>query len=387
VLSAAVLAVPAVPVRAAAGQATGAGPALRIVVIAGEDAVNVIQQKTAVAPIVEVRDRNDQPVAGVLVRFVVRGGKGATLNGQTALTITTDAAGRAAVSSFVPTTAGPLEIDVTANFGKDVFSTTIRQRTFQTAADAAKAGSSSSSTSASAGAAGGGAAAGTTSAAGGGGGMSATTIGLIAAGAGAGILVAAKAGGGGGSSGGSGGGTGPGSSGGGSSAGGSGGGGAGGGGTTQNLTVSGPFSLTVPIGWTYAGGLGSCSWPWTRSGTLRMALQVQPSGAVTGTATMTASTSTGAITCSFLGGSAPGGGSTGPSGDATSNVSGTTGNVVFNESTTGGDQTGSFTWTLGFTGALSGGVVTGTLREDYTWANIPGVTVYGGSGSTAVTLR
>ena len=32
---------------------------LKIVVLAGEDAVNVIQKKTAVAPVVEVRDRND----------------------------------------------------------------------------------------------------------------------------------------------------------------------------------------------------------------------------------------------------------------------------------------------------------------------------------------
>jgi hypothetical protein len=39
-------------------------PALRIVVIAGEHAVNIVQQKSAVAPIVEVGDRNDQPVAG-----------------------------------------------------------------------------------------------------------------------------------------------------------------------------------------------------------------------------------------------------------------------------------------------------------------------------------
>ena len=35
---------------------------LKIVVISGEDAVNIIQQKTAVAPVVEVRDRNDLPV-------------------------------------------------------------------------------------------------------------------------------------------------------------------------------------------------------------------------------------------------------------------------------------------------------------------------------------
>ncbi len=50
---------------------------LRIVVISGEDAVNIIQQKTAVNPIVEVRDRNDLPVSGVAVTFNVGGGGGA----------------------------------------------------------------------------------------------------------------------------------------------------------------------------------------------------------------------------------------------------------------------------------------------------------------------
>src|SRR5690349_11490647 len=42
---------------------------LRIVIVEGEDAVNIVQQKTAVAPVVEVRDRNDQPVAGAVVNF------------------------------------------------------------------------------------------------------------------------------------------------------------------------------------------------------------------------------------------------------------------------------------------------------------------------------
>jgi hypothetical protein len=34
---------------------------LRIVVIEGKDAVNVVQQKTAVRPLIEVRDRNLTP--------------------------------------------------------------------------------------------------------------------------------------------------------------------------------------------------------------------------------------------------------------------------------------------------------------------------------------
>jgi len=41
------------PVRATAGQNVG----LKIVVIAGEAAVNIIQQKTAVTPLVEVRSQ------------------------------------------------------------------------------------------------------------------------------------------------------------------------------------------------------------------------------------------------------------------------------------------------------------------------------------------
>src|SRR5262245_51732369 len=55
-------------------------PALKIVVIKGEDAVNIIQQKTAVAPIVEVRDKNDLPVGGASVTFAVSG-SGATFAG------------------------------------------------------------------------------------------------------------------------------------------------------------------------------------------------------------------------------------------------------------------------------------------------------------------
>lgn len=56
-----------------AGWALSAQQALKIIVVAGEDAVNIIQQKTAVAPIVEVRDRNDNPVAGALVTFSIQG--------------------------------------------------------------------------------------------------------------------------------------------------------------------------------------------------------------------------------------------------------------------------------------------------------------------------
>jgi len=76
---------------ASAAQTATKPAGLRIVVIAGEDAVNVIQQKTAVAPMVEVRDRNDQPVAGAVVRFAIDGGR-ATFGGAKTLTVTASGA-------------------------------------------------------------------------------------------------------------------------------------------------------------------------------------------------------------------------------------------------------------------------------------------------------
>jgi hypothetical protein len=87
--------------------------ALRIVVIEGEHAVNIIQQKTAVAPVVEVRDRHNQPVAGAVVYFAIRSGR-ASISGARTLTVTTNVAGRAAATGFAPTGTGALQIGATA---------------------------------------------------------------------------------------------------------------------------------------------------------------------------------------------------------------------------------------------------------------------------------
>ena len=80
---------------------------LRIVVLEGEGAVNIIEQNTAVAPVVEVRDRNNQPIAGAIVRFAIQRGR-ATFSGARTLTVTTNAAGRAAGSGFTLTGEGAL---------------------------------------------------------------------------------------------------------------------------------------------------------------------------------------------------------------------------------------------------------------------------------------
>jgi hypothetical protein len=113
---------------------------LRIVVIEGEDAVNVIQQKTAVAPVVEVRDRNNNPVAGTAVTFALKGGnaKATLANGVRQLVVTTDAAGRASVA-VNPVANGAIEIEASVSSGGQTATATIAQTNVATPADAAKA--------------------------------------------------------------------------------------------------------------------------------------------------------------------------------------------------------------------------------------------------------
>jgi hypothetical protein len=172
-----------------------AQPALRVVVIEGEDAVNIIQQKTAVRPIVEVRDRNNLPVPGAVVTFSIQGGA-STFGGASTLTLATNAAGQAAVTGLTPSAAGAFQIQVSAAFQGQVATATIAQTNVMTAAQAAAAsaatGSGSSAGSAGGGAGGGasGGAGGAAGAAGGAGGLSTTTL-IVAGAAVAGGAVAA----------------------------------------------------------------------------------------------------------------------------------------------------------------------------------------------------
>jgi PEGA domain len=155
-------------------QLTAAAPPLKIVVLEGEGAVNIIQQKTAVVPVIEVRDRNDQPVSGALVRFAIQKGR-ATFNGARTLTATTDALGRATATGLTPIGGGPLQIGASAAFQGQTAAITIAQTNVLTAAQAAAAGGSGT--------------------AGGGGGLSNFAIAGIVGGAGAGIggaLIASK---------------------------------------------------------------------------------------------------------------------------------------------------------------------------------------------------
>ena len=183
----------------ALSQAPSSAPPLKIVVLAGEDAVNVVQQKTAVRPLVEVRDRNNVPVSGASVTFTVGSGQPAAFSGgaQT-ITVTTNASGQAAATGFSATGPGAVQIQVQAAHQGQIAAATISQTNFATAAAAAAAGAAVGGAAAagaggSTAAAAGGAA---TGAAAGGGGISAVTIGIVgAAVAGGAVAVTQVAGG------------------------------------------------------------------------------------------------------------------------------------------------------------------------------------------------
>jgi hypothetical protein len=114
---------------------TAQAAALKIVVLEGEGAVNIIQQQTAVAPVIEVRDRNDQPVSGAIVKFAIQKGK-ASFDGARTLTVTTNAAGRATATGFTATGRGALQIGTSAAFQGQTAAATIAQTTVMTTAEA-----------------------------------------------------------------------------------------------------------------------------------------------------------------------------------------------------------------------------------------------------------
>lgn len=112
---------------------------LRIVVLEGEGAVNIIQQKTAVRALVEVRDQNNLPVPGASVTFAVTGKGGATVAGSQTVTVATNAAGQASLTGMTPASSGGLQISVNASFNGLSAATTITQTVVLTAAAAAAA--------------------------------------------------------------------------------------------------------------------------------------------------------------------------------------------------------------------------------------------------------
>ena len=313
---------------------------LRIVVVEGEDAVNVVQQKTAVAPVVEVRDRNDQPVGGVIVRFAIRNGR-ATFSGARNLSVVTNAAGRAAASGLVPTGNGALQISATAAFQGQTAAITIAQTNVMTLAEAA--------TVSGAGASGGGAGAGTGTggAAGGGtgGGFSATTVGVVG-GAAAGGAIAAK----------------------------------------ELGLIGGPTKYSGQFGGTLAMVFTGCTRNEVQSGTIEIEIN-EGSGALDGSANVH-----GDVRIGQPNPCGPPGYTTDSFGVSRAPLAGSTANMTFrdggmNRYTDPDGTSGLNAYLFTFAGAQNGAEITGTLTVTRTITNdkgpIPGV----GSITYNVTLR
>ena len=341
---------------------------LRIVVLEGEDSVNIVQQRTAVAPVVEVRDENDQPVAGALVTFAIRGGRNARLAGNLrTVSVTTNASGRATVAGVTPTGNGPVQIEISATYRGANASTTVSQTNVATAAEAASASGAGAVGAGGAAGAGGsatGAATAAGAAAGGGSGLSAVAIGtIVAAGAGAvGAAVALK-----------------------SSDNAS--------GSTPAAPVvtnlSGPFVTSYT--WSFSASPtntgGPCSVTRALNGSSSIQLTTTGSS-VSGTLDTTYTETNASQTCAagyFLG-EGPITWRTPVSG-TTSQVAGNSVGGGFTIPVTGGSVNG--VGTFSFTGSLTGGVLSGTVKltRDGQGQGAAGPITVTASTTTAVTLR
>src|ERR1700678_749766 len=111
-------------------EAKNAGPALNIVIVEGDGAINNIRQRTAREPIVQVEDENHKPVAGAAVIFALPGqGAGGTFaGGAHTLSVVTDSQGRAVARGFHPNTVqGQYQIHVTVSNNGQTANATISQ--------------------------------------------------------------------------------------------------------------------------------------------------------------------------------------------------------------------------------------------------------------------
>ncbi len=134
VLPAQQAAAPAEAAKLVSQQTAAAAPqpqgTLKINVIEGEGVRNSIRNRSAVSPIVEVKDTADKPVAGAEVVFQLPlAGPGGVFNGWLrSQTVRTDENGKATVTGYTPNTeAGRYNIKVTATSGSQTGSAVIAQ--------------------------------------------------------------------------------------------------------------------------------------------------------------------------------------------------------------------------------------------------------------------
>jgi len=112
---------------------------LHIQIIEGDRGINIIKRKTAVAPVVEVRDRNNLPVAGAVVTFTAPndGPSIIFLNGSRSISVVAESDGRATTVGLKPVNEGNLQISVSATADSQTATATISMTNVMTAAAAA----------------------------------------------------------------------------------------------------------------------------------------------------------------------------------------------------------------------------------------------------------
>jgi len=116
-------------------------PRLDVIVLAGDAGVNIVKAKKAVMPVVEVRDQDRHPVAGLSVTFAApTSGPHVTFaNGSSTYSTVTDTNGRATVPTMTPVGQGEFKINVSATFQGQTGTAVISQTNYLTVA-AAKPG-------------------------------------------------------------------------------------------------------------------------------------------------------------------------------------------------------------------------------------------------------
>ncbi len=124
---------------------TAQQPGLRIAIVEGDGAINNINQKITVVPVVEVRDESGQPVEGAAVVFFLptQGPGGTFANGTNTLNATTDRQGRAIANGIrLNRQTGKFDIRVTASQGGQTASATITQTNVSGVSSSGSGGSS-----------------------------------------------------------------------------------------------------------------------------------------------------------------------------------------------------------------------------------------------------
>lgn len=120
------------------------GPALRLQIVEGEGAVNNVKSRVGREPVVRVVDRNNKPVAGAAVTFLLpqTGASGSFVGGTSMLNVITNAQGLAAATGLQANgAAGAFHINVVASFQGHTATAAIAQSNAALASGVGGAGS------------------------------------------------------------------------------------------------------------------------------------------------------------------------------------------------------------------------------------------------------